>query len=118
MMSRFVGLPLVVLALFYATSPLLGGAVPAALNASEFKWTPKEVTVAAGEVTFAVTNKGTIEHNFVVEDAKGKALKQFDGIQPGKTVQVKVALKAGKYTIACTVPGHREAGMVGTLIVK
>lgn len=117
-MSRFVGLPLIMLALLWTTSPLLGGAAPSALTASEFKWKPKDVTVAPGEVTFAVTNKGTIEHNFVIEDAKGKVLKQVDGIQPGKTVQVKVALKAGKYTIACTVPGHREAGMVGTLIVK
>jgi len=117
-MSRFVGFPLTMLALLWATSPLLGGVAPPALTASEFKWKPKEVTVAPGEVTFAVTNKGTIEHNFVIEDTKGKPLKQVDGIQPGKTVQVKVTLKAGKYTIACTVPGHREAGMVATLIVK
>ncbi len=117
-MSRFVGFPLVMLAVLWATAPLLGGAAQPALTATEFKWTPKDVTVAPGEVTFAVTNKGTIEHNFVVEDAKGKALKQFDGIQPGKTVQVKVSLKVGKYTIACTVPGHREAGMIATLTVK
>lgn len=117
-MSRFVGLPLVALAVLWATSPLLGGAAQPALTASEFKWTPKVLTVPAGEVTFGVTNKGSIEHNFVIEDGKGKPLKQVDGIQPGKTVQVKVALKAGKYTIVCTVPGHREAGMLGALTVK
>ncbi len=117
-MSKFLGLPLVFLAILWTTVPLLGGAAPPTLTATEFKWAPKEVTVAAGEVTFTVTNKGTIEHNFVIEDAKKKVLKQVDGIQPGKSMQIKVSLKVGKYAIVCSVPGHREAGMVGTLIVK
>lgn len=109
---------LVVAAGLAAIAPLLGAPAPVALVATEFKWTPKDVTAAAGEITFNVVNKGTVEHNFVVEDAKGKVLKEVDAILPGKTMQVKVTLKAGKYTIVCTVPGHREAGMVGTLTVK
>ncbi len=101
-----------------AITPLRGAPAPVVLAATEFKWTPKDVSVAAGDITFSVANKGTVEHNFVIEDAKGKVLKEVDAILPGKTMQVKVTLKAGKYTIVCTVPGHREAGMVGTLTVK
>ncbi|MDQ7848922.1 MAG: cupredoxin domain-containing protein [Armatimonadota bacterium] len=109
---------LVVAAGLAAITPLLGVPGPVALVATEFKWTPKDVTAATGEITFNVVNKGTVEHNFVIEDAKGKVLKEVDAILPGKSVQVRVTLKAGKYVIVCTVPGHREAGMVGTLSVK
>jgi len=112
------GLLVVVVLVVVGATPLLGAPAPVVLTATEFKWTPKDVTVTAGEITFTIVNKGSVEHNFVVEDAKGKALKEVEAILPGKTMTVKVSLKAGKYTIACTVPGHREAGMVGTLTVK
>jgi uncharacterized cupredoxin-like copper-binding protein len=38
-------------------------------------------------------------------------------VQPGGQSQVVVTLKPGKYTFYCPVPGHRQAGMVGTLTV-
>src|SRR3990170_708141 len=100
-MHRLFGLVVVLLAGLAIVTPLLGAPAPVALTATEFKWAPKDVSVAAGDATFNVVNKGTVEHNFVVEDPKGK-----------------VNLKAGKYAIVCTVPGHREAGMVATLTVK
>ncbi len=117
-MNRLWALLFVLLAGLAIATPLLGAPAPVAMTATEFKWTPKEITVAAGDVTFNVANKGTVEHNFVIEDAKGKVVKEVDSVQPGKTLQVKVNLKAGKYSIVCTVPGHREAGMVATLTVK
>ncbi len=117
-MSRVVGVLLVVLAVTGVVVPLLGAPAPIAMTAMEFKYTPKDVTAAAGDITFNVTNKGTVEHNFVVEDPKGKVLKEVDAIQPGKSAPVKVSLKAGKYVIVCTVPGHREAGMQASLTVK
>lgn len=117
-MNRLFAFLVVLLAGLAVVTPLRGAPAPVALTATEFKWTPKDVNVAAGDVTFNVVNKGTVEHNFVIEDPKGKVVKEVDSIQPGKSAQVKVTLKAGKYAIVCTVPGHREAGMVATLTVK
>jgi len=117
-MVRSLLVAVALLAVVWAAAPLLGGPAPVAITATEFKWTPKDVSAAAGEITFNVVNKGTVEHNFVVEDPKGKVLKEVDAILPGKTMTVKVTLKAGKYAIVCTVPGHREAGMVATLTVR
>src|SRR3990170_8885508 len=117
-MHRLFGLVVVLLAELAVVTPLRGAPAPVAMTATEFKWTPKDVNVAAGDVTFNVVNKGTVEHNFVVEDPKGKVVKEVDSIQPGKSAQVKVTLKAGKYAIVCTVPGHREAGMGAPLTVR
>ena len=35
----------------------------------------------------------------------------------GGSAELKVTLKPGKYTFYCDIPGHREAGMEGTLTV-
>jgi uncharacterized cupredoxin-like copper-binding protein len=39
-------------------------------------------------------------------------------LSPGESVTLTVNLPAGSYTFFCTIPGHRPAGMVGTLIVQ
>jgi uncharacterized cupredoxin-like copper-binding protein len=39
-------------------------------------------------------------------------------VTPKGTVQTKTTLKPGKYTFFCSVPGHEQAGMKGTLTVK
>jgi uncharacterized cupredoxin-like copper-binding protein len=88
-----------------------------AVLAREFLYEPKQFTVKAGEVTFAVKNAGVIDHDFVIEDAKNKPIAQANPFAAGKTVEVKVKLAPGAYTIFCSIPGHREAGMSATLKV-
>lgn len=87
------------------------------VNASEMKFEPKTISARAGEVTFAVKNVGTIEHNFVIEDGAGGSPGRIPNIAVGATEQLAVALKAGTYTFICGLPGHKEAGMTGTLTV-
>jgi uncharacterized cupredoxin-like copper-binding protein len=88
------------------------------LSAREFLFDPREVTARIGEVAFVVKNQGAIEHDFVLEDGGGKTVAQIAIIEPGQTVEVKAAVQAGTYTIYCSLPGHREAGMVATLRVS
>jgi uncharacterized cupredoxin-like copper-binding protein len=88
------------------------------LVAQEFRFTPKDVSVATGDVAFAVTNQGEIEHNLVVDDPGGSRVVQIAIIEPGETRSITVSLPAGTYVIYCALPGHREAGMVATLRVK
>lgn len=72
----------------------------------------------AGEVTFEIKNEGAIEHNFVIEDGNRRPLAEIAIIDTGKSAEVKATLRAGTYPFACTLPGHREAGMHGTLRVQ
>ena len=82
----------------------------AALDTLKFTLSTK--TVHAGSVTFVVTNKGQLGHDFKIAGKKTAILKG------GKTARLTVTLKKGKYPYACTVPGHAAAGMKGVITVK
>jgi uncharacterized cupredoxin-like copper-binding protein len=114
---------LMVAAIAASAGAPLGRAAPAPglraeIHLLEFAFNPKEVTVRAGEVTFVVKNDGSIEHNFVIEDSSKKTVAQIAVVGAGKTEELKVTLRPGAYTTACTLPGHREAGMWGSLRVQ
>jgi nitrite reductase (NO-forming) len=69
-------------------------------------------SVKAGPVTFKVTNKGNLPHDFKIAGKKTPLL------SPGKSATLKVTLKKGKAAYLCAVSGHAAAGMKGTLTVK
>ena len=76
---------------------------------------PAELTIAANtDVTISVKNEGTFGHDFTLED-QGMGTSLLD---PGSSEDVVVNLAAGTYVYYCSVPGHREAGMMGTLTVE
>lgn len=70
----------------------------------------------AGEVEIDFKNPAALEHNVAIEK-DGKLLAESETITEGET-SVTVDLSAGSYTFLCTVPGHEEAGMKGTLTVE
>ena len=80
-------------------------------------YTAKTASAEAGEVTVDFTNPQPLSHDVVIEDASGKEVGGTEVISEGSDSAV-VDLKPGKYTFFCSVPGHREAGMEGTLSVK
>ena len=70
----------------------------------------------AGNIAIAFTNDAPIGHDVVVEQDDTE-IARGDVITGGsETVAFKA--KAGEYTYYCSLPGHREAGMEGTLTVK
>ncbi len=71
----------------------------------------------AGKVRLQFTNPSKVRHNLAVEDSSGKKLAQTDTVTE-ESAFAPVELKPGKYTFYCSIPGHREAGMEGTLIVR
>jgi uncharacterized cupredoxin-like copper-binding protein len=95
-----------------------GAPLPVGLIAKEFMFDPKDVVVGPGEIAFVVKNQGAIEHNLVLEVPGGKTVTQIAIIEPGQTTKVTVSLSAGVYTLYCSLPGHREAGMAATLRVR
>lgn len=80
-------------------------------------YTTKTATAKAGEVTVNFTNPQPLSHDVAIEDDSGKEIAATEVIGEGSDSTV-ANLKPGKYTFFCSVPGHREAGMEGTLSVK
>jgi plastocyanin len=73
-------------------------------------------TASPGKVTIESKNDASIPHDIAIQgngvDQKGEV------VQNGGTSTISVDLKPGTYTFYCSVPGHREGGMVGKLTVK
>ncbi|HZO96686.1 MAG TPA: plastocyanin/azurin family copper-binding protein [Gaiellaceae bacterium] len=79
---------------------------------SEFRFTLSKKSAVHGAVTFKVTNKGALPHDFKIAGKKTKLL------SPGQSQSLKITFKkAGKYPYLCTVTGHAAAGMKGTFKV-
>jgi uncharacterized cupredoxin-like copper-binding protein len=66
------------------------------------------------DVQVTVTNNGALAHDFVIDDLGI----QTKLLNPGESATVTINAAAGDYTYYCSVPGHREAGMQGTITVQ
>jgi plastocyanin len=75
-----------------------------------------ELEAQAGKVTIDFDNPSAIEHNVVIEQG-GKELAGFEPIVESEE-ELTADLEAGSYEFICSVPGHEEAGMKGTLKVQ
>jgi uncharacterized cupredoxin-like copper-binding protein len=100
------------------TSAPSGGAGAVSLSADPtgaLKFNKSSATVKAGKVTLTMSNPSPISHGVAVQGAGVDKSGQI--VAHGGTSTVTVTLKPGKYTFFCPVPGHRQAGMQGTLTV-
>jgi plastocyanin len=94
-----------------------GGTLKVAADPSgQLKFTETSLSASAGKVKVNFTNDSSVPHNVTIE--KGE-----DDIGKTKTVtggsaSTTVTLKPGKYNYYCSVDGHEQAGMKGTLTVK
>jgi plastocyanin len=80
-------------------------------------YTQSDVSAPAGSDTIEFDNPASLGHDVVIEDSGGNEVARTDVIT-GTTTTTDADLKAGTYTFFCSVDGHREAGMEGTLTVK
>jgi len=83
----------------------------------ELAYTSTSETAKAGNVTVEFKNPQALTHDVAIEDSSGKEVGATELIADGSDTTT-VDLKPGTYTYFCTVPGHREAGMEGTLTVR
>jgi nitrite reductase (NO-forming) len=91
------------------------GAVLGTLNVSsiDLGFEPKTLSVdKAGRYTVALTNKGQIPHDLTFSDGTTTGL-----AKAGETVKVDLDIPAVGLTFICSVPGHADAGMKGSITV-
>jgi plastocyanin len=103
-----------------APAPATPGTAALAANANGqlmFDTNTLSVTPKAGKVTIVFTNQSPVPHNVTVANAAGTVLGATPTFTGGSKTLV-LSLAAGTYTYYCSVPGHRQAGMQGTLTVS
>jgi plastocyanin len=97
-----------------------GGSSSVKLEANpegQLEYNTKALTAKAGKVSVDFTNSSSLPHNVTIESSSGEKV----GATPtfaGGSKSLSVNLKPGTYKFFCSVPGHRQAGMEGTLTVK
>ena len=80
------------------------------------KFDKTSLTAKAGKVTIDMKNPAPLQHNISLTG--GGVNQMGKTVSTGQTSTVTATLKPGTYTFYCSVPGHRQAGMQGTLTVK
>lgn len=88
-----------------------------AAEGTDLAYTTDSASATAGKVTLNFTNPQAIPHDVDLEDAGGASVGKTELIAEASD-SIELNLKPGEYTFFCSVPGHREAGMEGTLTVK
>jgi len=94
--------------------PVVEGAREIEVAASSFEFSPDEITVGVGDDVAIVLESEDVLHDFVVDD-----LGHVVGAMGNETEHGGLRLDApGEYEFWCSIPGHRSAGMEGTIIVQ
>ncbi|WP_100399138.1 cupredoxin domain-containing protein [Bacillus sp. FJAT-44742] len=84
------------------------------LHATEYNFHPKDIRVPLNEeITFTLTNSGSQEHDFVIKEA-GAHIHTSPRTTNSQSV---IFTEPGIYQAICSLPGHKEAGMVTSISV-
>jgi uncharacterized cupredoxin-like copper-binding protein len=96
-------------------SPEAGAGETVTLASGEMFFQPAELAIPADtDVTISIDNSnGALPHNFTIDGTDYTV--EFEG---GASAEITINLPAGTYEFYCDIPGHREAGMEGTLTVE
>jgi plastocyanin len=113
-------------------TPTAGGsggaaATEATVSAAEFAFDPADVRLVAGvEATVELQNDGAVDHNWTVLDAgeqiaaesefdESMVLAAVEDTAAGESNSTTLTLEQGEYQVICTLAGHFDAGMTGTV---
>ena len=95
-------------------SPVAAGAHRVEVTANDFAFDPRQIRVAVGEDIAVVLTSEDLEHDFTIVELDAH-------VSAGKGDTAEGGFRAdepGTYTYYCTVEGHRDEGMEGTLVVE
>ncbi len=97
------------------TGDVIEGAPDEEVTATEFAFSPAELTVVVGEpINLTLINQGSLPHDLAIPEL-GVRIAAAPGQQMTAGLEIEAA---GSYEFVCTYPGHAEAGMTGLLTVE
>ena len=95
---------------------VIDGAPEVFVAGAEFAFNPEALVLKVGEpVTIVFTNNGLLEHDMIIDAFDF----QSHVHNPGESYRITLTPdRAGTFIYYCSIPGHKEAGMEGTLMVS
>jgi len=99
------------------SQPTNGPLKLAANSSGQLAYSAKTLTAASSNVQIDFTNSSPLMHNVTIANAAGKVLGATPTFEGGAHT-LSLHLPPGTYTFYCSVPGHEQAGMKGTLTVR
>jgi len=97
-----------------STAESASGSSVVQVTLTEFKVSFNPSVVTSGDVTFAITNSGSVDHNFAIPSLNVRTAM----LKAGESVDLEVkGLEVGEVEYLCEVAGHSAAGMTGKLSV-
>lgn len=84
------------------------------IEAKEYEFSPNELRAEGSKIVIHLSNVGVIEHDLQIRGVDDA----YVYTAPGESAALEITLPAGTYEFYCTVPGHFELGMQGTLVVS
>jgi plastocyanin len=99
-----------------------GGSGATTVGMTEFEFDPDDLTVSQGD-TITAQNDGNVEHNLTIREGpdpeqESAELAATPDVQSGDSADLIVDVDSGKHSMVCTLPGHAEQGMIGTITVE
>ena len=88
------------------------------VSAVEFGFTLSRTVVPAGKVIFEFVNNGQDEHNLNLLPGEGPSAALFSDTPSRGVRDLAVIMRAGTYTLFCSLPEHEQKGMKATLLVQ
>ena len=99
------------------STPTNGPLKLAANPSGQLAYNTKTLTAASSNVKIDFMNSSPLTHNVTIANAGGKVLGATPTFEGGSHT-LSLNLPPGTYTFYCSVPGHEQAGMKGTLTVR
>jgi plastocyanin len=99
---------------------IANAAAPARLfvNAKEFSLVTSRQTVKPGTALIQLYNGGEDAHDLRLQRVGGTRALRVRETSPGDVTELQVMLRAGKWKLWCSLPGHAKAGMRATVVVR
>ncbi len=87
-------------------------------DSNGYRFVLSRASVPAGQVVIEFVNHGEDEHNLNVKPGEGTVEGSLPNTAPKAHPSLSVDLRAGSYTLFCSLPGHEAKGMKATLTVE
>ena len=88
------------------------------MSADEWGYTLSRSALRAGPALIELVNYGEDDHDLRLRRAGGTRTYAIRRLRPGGVAELEARLLPGRFTLWCSLPGHRSRGMSATLVVR